>query len=58
MISPLPGKIHEVYNEGNNRIGLVEFDGKRRTIYLNLVPEAQVGDYVRFHAGSRLSAWM
>lgn len=51
MISPLPGKILEAYNEGNNRIGLVEFGGKRRAIYLNLVPEAQVGDYVRFRAG-------
>jgi CRP/FNR family cyclic AMP-dependent transcriptional regulator len=51
MISPLPGKILETYNEGDNRIGLVEFGGKRRAIYLNLVPEAQVGDYVRFRAG-------
>jgi len=51
MISPLPGKILESYNEGNNRIGLVQFGGKRRAIYLNLVPEAQVGDYVRFRAG-------
>jgi hydrogenase maturation factor len=51
MISPLPGKILEAYNEGDNRIGLVEFGGKRRAIYLNLVPEARVGDYVRFRAG-------
>ena len=51
MTSQLPGKILEEHNEGNSRIGLVEFGGKRRAIYLNLVPEAQVGDYVRFHAG-------
>jgi CRP-like cAMP-binding protein len=51
MISPLLGKILEEYNESNNRIGLVEFDGKRRPIYLNLVPEAHAGDYVRFNAG-------
>lgn len=50
MISP-PGRILEVYNEGDNRIGLIEFDGRRRAIYLNLVPDAHVGDYVRFHAG-------
>src|ERR1039457_4008954 len=50
-MNPVPGRIIEVYNEGSNRIGHVEFDGKRRAIYLNLVPEAQVGDYVRFHAG-------
>jgi hydrogenase maturation factor len=51
MISPLLGKILEEYSEGNNRIGLVEFDGKRRPVYLYLVPEARAGDYVRFHAG-------
>jgi CRP/FNR family cyclic AMP-dependent transcriptional regulator len=51
MDSRLPGKILEVYSEGDNRTGLVEFGGKRRVIYLNLVPEVQVGDYVRFRAG-------
>jgi hydrogenase maturation factor len=51
MASPLPGKILEVYTDGDNRIGLVEFGGKRRAIYLSLVPEAQVGDHVRFRAG-------
>jgi CRP/FNR family transcriptional regulator, cyclic AMP receptor protein len=50
-MNPLPGRIIEVYSEGDNRIGVVEFDGKRRAIYLTLVPQAQAGDYVRFHAG-------
>jgi len=50
-MNPLPGRIIEIHNESDNRIGVVEFDGKRRAIYLSLVPEAQVGDYVRFHAG-------
>jgi CRP/FNR family cyclic AMP-dependent transcriptional regulator len=50
-MNPTPGRIIAVYNEGGNRIGQVEFDGKRRAIYLNLVPEAQVGDDVLFHAG-------
>lgn len=47
----MSGRIIEVYSEGANRIGLVEFDGKRRAIYLSLVPDAQVGDEVIFHAG-------
>jgi CRP/FNR family cyclic AMP-dependent transcriptional regulator len=52
MTTPVPGKIIEVRREGvDNRIGIVEFDGKRRAIYLNLVPDAQLGDYVQFHAG-------
>ena len=50
-MKPVPGRIIEVYSEGSNRIGLVEFDGKRRAIYLSLVPDAKAGDHVRFHAG-------
>lgn len=50
MNSP-PGRIVEVYKEGNNRVGVVEFDGKRRAVYLNLVPDADVGDFVGFRAG-------
>ena len=51
MTAPALGRIVEEYSEGDSRIGLVEFDGKRKSIYLNLVPEAHVGDCVRFHAG-------
>ena len=50
-MNPTKGRIVEVHTEGSNRIGVVEFDGKRRAIYLNLVPDAQVGDDVLFHAG-------
>src|ERR1700728_954062 len=50
-MAPVSARIIEVYNEGSNRMGLVEFDGRRRAIYLSLVPEAQVGDDVLFHAG-------
>jgi hydrogenase maturation protease len=45
------GRIVEERSENNSRVGTVEFDGKRRTVYLNLVPEARVGDCVRFRAG-------
>lgn len=51
MNSPPFGRIVESHTENNNRLGLVEFEGKRRTIYLNLVPDARVGDCVRFRAG-------
>jgi len=55
MTSAVVGQILEEHTEGNNRLGLIEFgaeDGiRRRTIYLNLVPDAHAGDYVRFHAG-------
>jgi CRP/FNR family transcriptional regulator, cyclic AMP receptor protein len=51
MSSPRSGKIVDTYNESGNRMALVEFNGERRAVYLNLVPEAQVGDTVRFLAG-------
>jgi hydrogenase maturation factor len=51
MGSASVGRIVAEHTEDNNRIGLVEFERKRRTVYLNLVPEAAVGDCVRFHAG-------
>jgi hydrogenase maturation factor len=50
MSSKIRGKLLEEHNEENNRVGLVEFGGKRRTIYLDLVPEAHAGDWVWFHA--------
>jgi CRP-like cAMP-binding protein/hydrogenase maturation factor len=45
------GKILVESRDGENRIGVVEFDGKRRSVYLNLVPDAHSGDFVRFRAG-------
>jgi CRP-like cAMP-binding protein len=55
MTSALVGKILEEHSEGNNRLGLIEFgegsETRRRTIYLNLVPDAHTGDLVRFRAG-------
>ncbi len=47
----MQGRIIEIRHDGANRIGLVEFDGKRRAVYLTLIPSASVGDEVLFHAG-------
>ena len=47
----MQGRIIEISGEGASRIGLVEFDGKRRCVYLSLIPDASVGDEVLFHAG-------
>jgi CRP-like cAMP-binding protein len=47
----ISGKLIKQYEEDDNRIGVVEFEGKRRTVYLNLIPDARVGDNVRFLAG-------
>ena len=50
-MSSATGKILVESTDGENRVGVVEFDGKRRSIYLNLVPDAHSGDYVKFRAG-------
>jgi hydrogenase expression/formation protein HypC len=47
----VPGKILEEYPVRNNRLALVEFGNTSRPIFLDLVPEAHVGDYVRVHCG-------
>jgi hydrogenase expression/formation protein HypC len=51
MSFKLPGKILEEYTVRNNRLGLVQFGGTCRPIFLDLVPEAHIGDYVRVHVG-------
>ena len=47
----MPGKILEEYTVRNNRLGLVQFGETRRPIFLDLVPDAHIGDYVRVHVG-------
>lgn len=47
----LPGKILEIQVVRNNRLGLVQFGDTRRPIFLDLVPDAKVGDYVSVHVG-------
>jgi hydrogenase expression/formation protein HypC len=47
----VPGKILEEYTVRNNRLALVGFGGTSRPIFLDLVPEARVGDYVKVHCG-------
>jgi len=51
MNPELPGKILEIQVVRNNRLGLVEFGDTRRPIFLDLVPDAKVGDYVAIHVG-------
>jgi len=51
MSVEVPGKILEEYTVRRNRLGLVQFADTSRPIFLDLVPEAHVGDYVRVHVG-------
>jgi hydrogenase expression/formation protein HypC len=47
----VPGTILEIYTVRKNRLALVQFGETRRPVFLDLVPEAQVGDFVTVHVG-------
>jgi hydrogenase expression/formation protein HypC len=59
MCLAVPGKILAVDECNGARLAKVQFGGITREAYLDLVPEAEVGDYVIVHVGfaiSRLNA--
>jgi hydrogenase expression/formation protein HypC len=51
----IPGKILEVYEQGNLRSARVQFGGIVRQVSLDFVPEAGLGDYVMVHVGFAIS---
>ncbi|HNR67406.1 MAG TPA: HypC/HybG/HupF family hydrogenase formation chaperone [bacterium] len=56
MCLAVPGKIIELTHlDPENRLGIVDFGGIRKSINLTFLPEAQVGDYVTVHVGFGLS---
>ena len=55
MCLAVPGKILETQTVRNNRLGLVQFGGTRRPVFLDLVPGADIGDYVLVHVGFAIS---
>jgi hydrogenase expression/formation protein HypC len=55
MCLAVPGKILEVQQQLNSRLGTIEFGGITREANLNFVPEANVGDYVIVHVGFAIS---
>ena len=55
MCLGVPGKIIEVYEVDNLKMGKVDFGGVIREACLEYVPEAQVGEYVVIHVGFAIS---
>jgi hydrogenase expression/formation protein HypC len=55
MCLAIPGKILSTEQVGESRLGRVQFGGITRETQLDLVPEAQLGDYVVVHAGFAIS---
>jgi hydrogenase expression/formation protein HypC len=56
MCLGIPGKIIEIYDRENTRMGKVDFNGVEMDVCLEAVPEAQSGSYVIVHAGFAISS--
>jgi hydrogenase expression/formation protein HypC len=55
MCLAVPGKLLSAEEIGNNRLGVVDLGGSQRQVFLDFIPEAQVGDFVLVHAGFAIS---
>jgi hydrogenase expression/formation protein HypC len=55
MCLAIPGRIMEAKDQQGLRLGRVQFGGIVRSVRLDFVPEAQVGDYVMVHVGFAIS---
>jgi hydrogenase expression/formation protein HypC len=55
MCLAVPGRLTEVFADGDMRMGKVSFGGVVRTVCLECLAEAVPGDYVLVHVGFALS---
>ena len=55
MCLGIPGKVLEIFQQGEMPMGKVEFGGIVKEACLAYTPEAQVGDYVIVHVGFAIS---
>lgn len=53
MCLAIPGKIEKIIENYKDsiRVGVVSFGGITKNINLELIPEAEIGDYALVHAG-------
>jgi len=55
MCLAVPGKVIEIEDDNELRMGRVDFSGVQRQACLAYVPEVQIGDYVLVHVGFAIS---
>jgi hydrogenase expression/formation protein HypC len=55
MCLGIPGKIIEIYQNNNVRMGKVDFGGVIKETCLDFLPDIQVGDYTIVHVGFGIS---
>ena len=51
MCLGIPGKVIEVYQAHDTRMGKVDFGGVAKDVCLEFVPDVEVGDYTIVHVG-------
>jgi hydrogenase expression/formation protein HypC len=51
----IPGKVLQSEEQNGLRVGRIQFGGIVRSVRLDFVPEAVVGDYVMVHVGFAIS---
>lgn len=51
MCLAIPGQIVTIDDQGDTKMGTVDFDGIHKDVCLAFLPEADVGDYVLVHVG-------
>ena len=54
MCLGVPGKIIDMYQQGDLKMGKIDFGGVTREACLAYVPEAEIGDYTIIHVGFAL----
>lgn len=54
MCLGVPGKIIDIYQQGELTMGKIDFGGVTREACLAYVPEAEIGDYTVIHVGFAL----
>jgi len=55
MCLAIPGQILDAQESGGGRMGRIQFGGIVRSVRLDFVPEAEIGDYVMVHVGFAIS---
>jgi len=55
MCLAIPGKVEQITNDGDARMGRVNFGGVVKNVCLDYVPDVVVGDYTIVHVGFALS---
>ena len=55
MCLGIPGKVIEIYQTGDMKMGKVDFGGVVKEACLEFIPDIQVGEYTIIHVGFGIS---